>query len=86
MLSASKCLLTLAAALVLSSCATATVPHPPPAELYAPCAEPVLGGRTNGDVGNYVLALKDALRGCAASVDAWTEWAKGTFPGSKSVQ
>lgn len=66
--------MSLLAAGLLSGCATVPTVGLPPASLAQACAEPPAAVHTNGELGDYILALKDALRGCAAQVDGLREW------------
>lgn len=67
-------LMTLLAAGLLGGCATVEHAGLPPASLAQACAEPPAAVHTNGELGDYILALKDALRGCAAQVDGLKAW------------
>lgn len=67
-------LMTLLAVGLLAGCATPAPVGLPPASLAQACAEPPAAVHTNGELGDYILALKDALRGCAAQVDGLRSW------------
>lgn len=47
----------------------------PPPELSQACEEPAGGPQTNGELAQYALALRDALRGCNRRLEALREWA-----------
>jgi hypothetical protein len=66
--------MTLLLAGLLAGCATVEQVGMPPASLAQACVEPPATVHTNGEVGDYVLALKSALRGCAAQVDGLGAW------------
>ena len=69
----------LLAVCLLGGCAT---PAPqivrvvPPAALLQTCAEPAGGVKTNGELADYLLALKSALSGCNLQLTALQQWAK----------
>lgn len=73
-----KALLIVGLMLCLSGCATPSAPSIvrvlPPAALAETCQEPIPALQTNGELVSYVLALKSALSGCAAQVDALRAW------------
>lgn len=67
----------LLATLLLASCAAVTPPQRilPPIDLLQDCNEPPLQITTNGQLSEYALALRDALRGCNRDKAALREWA-----------
>lgn len=74
----SSSLMTLLVVGTLAGCAS-LAPRPvrilPPAELSQACEEPAGGPQTNGELAQYALALRDALRGCNRRLEALREWA-----------
>ena len=61
--------------LALAGCGAAPLQRPPEDALQ-PCQEPVQTVKTNADLAQYTLALRGALRACAAQVEAIREWAQ----------
>lgn len=76
----SKRLLTFVLASLVAGCAVApaikVVPVTPPAPLIETCQEPAQAVKTTRDMVTYLLDLRDALRGCAAQVEAIQSWVK----------
>lgn len=75
-----KALLLAGALTLLSGCATAppqVVHMAPPPDLLAACEKPEIRVETNGLMGDTIIALKAALSGCAAQVEALAGWAQG---------
>jgi hypothetical protein len=64
-------------AVALSGCATVVPPAKilPPVELLQDCAEPAQGFKTNGEMAEYLLDLRSALRGCNVDKQALRVWA-----------
>lgn len=82
----SKRLLTLVAALMLAGCAAVpkTEVVRPPAPLLQPCEEPAQAVKTTRDMVTYLLDLRDALRGCAAQVEALRSWVDTLSPSGQN--
>ena len=69
----------LLSALLLASCAAVTSPTTkllPPASLLADCPAPTATVGTNGELADYILTLRNALRLCNNDKSALREWAK----------
>lgn len=67
----------LLATLLLASCAAVTPPQRvlPPLDLLQDCNEPPAMVGNNGQLAEYALNLRDALRGCNRDKAALREWA-----------
>jgi hypothetical protein len=69
----------LLSALLMASCAAVTPTSTkllPPASLLADCPAPAPTVSTNGELVDYILALRGALRLCNDDKAALREWAK----------